>query len=163
MENTNAAPDMGDTVDAATIERLEAITGGADLETDEPFLIDPAAPVAGLSARQQDELDAATEEQIDALTVNLYQDDEIPNARDGSGRVVDDTAEERLAEVTEVGAMLYDDGADPTTPGRDDTSAVLRAHHPNTEIARSEAVVEGNLDETRDERKVDVKVDEGGA
>ncbi len=162
VENTNVAPGTGDTVDAATIERLEAITGGADVD-DEPFLIDEAAPVGGLSAQKQDELDAGAEEQVDALTVNLYQDETRRDTRDGSGLIADDTAEERLAEITEVGGMLYDDGANPTTPGRDDTSAVIREHHPNTEIARSEIVVEGNLDETRDERKEDAKVDEGGA
>ena len=162
VENTDTAPDTGDTVDAATIERLEAITGGADID-DEPFLIDESAPVGGLSARKQDELDASAEEQVDALELNLYQDDNQRNSRDGSGLIADDLAEERLAEVTEVGGMLYEDGVHPTTPGRDDTSAVIREHHPNTEIARSETVVEGNLDEARDERKVDAKVDEGGA
>ncbi len=160
IENTNVAPDMGDTVDSQTIERLEAITGGAD-EEDEPFIVDEASPNGGMTARERDELDAATDEQIDALTVNLYQDDNIPNTRDGSGRVVDDVAEERLAEVTEVGPMLADQGVHDVTAGRDDTSAVLDAHRPNFDIARSETVVEGNLDETRDERKVDAKVDEG--
>ncbi len=160
VENTNAVPATGDTVDAATIERLEAITGGADLD-DEPLLVGEGTPAGGLTAREKDELDATTDEQIDALTVNLYQDDDRPNARDGSGRVVDEIAEERLAEVTEVGPMLDGEGAESLDPGRDDTSAVLARHHPNTEIARAEAVVEGNLDETRDEIRVDSKVDEG--
>ena len=75
--------------------------------------------------------------------------------------MADDVAEERLAEVTEVGPMIEDEGAVALTPGRDDTSAVLDAHRPNFDIARSETVVEGNLDEARDERKVDAKVDEG--
>jgi len=44
----------------------------------------------------------------------------------------------------------------------DDLSGtVLAGHHPDTEIARAEAVVEGNVDEARDERREDVKVDEG--
>ncbi len=160
VENTNVAPDTGDTVDAQTLERLEAITGGADLE-DEPFLIDEGSRVGGLTARDQDKLDASMEEEIDALTVNLYQDDPMP-INDGSGHVTDDTAMQRLAEVTETGPMLDMDGAEALTPGRDDTSATLREHHPNTEIARAETVVEGNLDEARDERRVDQKVDEGG-
>ncbi len=160
IENTNVAPDTGDTVDAQTLERLEAITGGADLD-DEPFLIDEGSQVGGLTARKQDELDAGTEEEIDALRVNLMQDDPLPSD-DGSGHVTDDTATQRMAEVTETGPMLDTDGSDALTPGRDDTSETIRAHHPNTEIARAETVVEGNLDEARDERRVDQKVDEGG-
>ena len=110
-----------------------------------------------------DELDASTEEEIDALEVNLTQEDEIASTRDGSGRVIDDVAEEELARFTEVGPMQTDQGVVPVAPGRDDTSAVLRRHHPNTEIARSEDIVEGNLDEPRDEEVVERKVDEGTA
>ena len=161
VENTNVAPAMGDTVDAQTLERLEAITGGADLD-DEPFLIDEGSQVGGLTAGKQDALDASTEEEIDALKVNLYQEDEPFNTRDGSGLIADDIATQRMAEVTETGPMLDTDGSDALTPGRDDTSAVLAEHHPNTEIARAETVIEGNLDEARDERREDVKVDEGG-
>ncbi len=151
----------------ATVDRLEAITGGvgpgADPD-DEPLTVaDEAAGRVGATAQQLDQADAETDQEIDALRVNLLQEDDAPDARDGSGRITDDTAQERLAEVTETGPMLDGEGAESITPGRDDTSAVLREHHPNTEIARSEAVVEGNLDETRDERKEDVKVDEGGA
>jgi len=148
----------GDIADTATIERLEAMTGG---EPDSPMMAEDAP--AGATQQQLDQADAEMEEQIDALKLDQSGDDEIPNARDGSGRITDDTAEERLAEITETGPMLDGEGADALTPGRDDTSAVIREHHPNMEIARSETVVEGNLDETRDERKEDPKVDEGGA
>jgi N utilization substance protein A len=111
--------------------------------------------------RLSDQADAEAEEEIDALQLGLTQEDERPNARDGSGRITDEVAEERLAEVTEVGPLLDEEGAEALVPGREDTSAVLAEHHPNTEIARAEAVVEGNLDEPRDERREDVKVDEG--
>ncbi len=155
----------GDVATAATLDRLEAITGGADAAPggeEEPLTVaEEASGQLGATQEQLDQLDAETGEELDALTVNLYQEDEAGNARDGSGRVVDDTAEERLAEITEVGPMLNEEGAEALTPGRDDTSAVLAEHHPNTEIARAEAVVEGNVDEARDERKVDAKVDEG--
>ena len=143
-----------DTATEADLDRLETLTGGAE---DEPLTTE------GATAEDLNQADAEMAEEVDALEVNLHGDDALPDTRDGSGRISDDTAEERLAEVTETGPMLDGDGAEALTPGRDDTSAVLREHHPNTEIARSEAVVEGNLDETRDERKVDVKVDEGGA
>jgi hypothetical protein len=52
---------------------------------------------------------------------------------------------------------------DPVVPGRDDTSETLRRHHPNTDVARADAVVEGNLDEPRDEEVGERMVDEGTA
>ena len=108
--------------------------------------------------------EAQSAEQIDALEQDLTQSgEETVNSRDGSGLISDDVAQERLAEVTETGPMLDEEGAESLFPGREDTSATLSEHHPNDEVARSEAVVEGNLDETRDEIKHDVKVDEGGA
>jgi N utilization substance protein A len=143
-----------DGASAAAVDRLETLTGGAEAETE---------PTAGATAEELNQLNAETAEEIDALTVNLQGGEDMPNAKDGSGRVVDDTAEERMAELTETGPMLDGDGAESLTPGRDDTSAVLVEHHPDTAIAGLDAVVEGNVEETRDERKEDAKVDEGGA
>jgi N utilization substance protein A len=151
-DETMPAKGQEDVANEADIVRLETITGGADEPADGED-VDSAA---------RDRSDAETAEEIDALEIDLHQPGDLPDSHDGSGRVVDDLAEERLAEVTETGRMLDGDGAEALTPGRDDTSAVLREHHPNTEIARSEAIVEGNLDEARDERKEDAKVDEGG-
>jgi transcription termination/antitermination protein NusA len=135
------------------LDRLELITGGAD----EPVLAE------GDLGKKLDELDATTEEEVDALKVNLLQDDERPNEQDGSGLIVDDTAEETLARFTEADPMQADLGAISVEPGREDTSEVLRRHHPNTSVARSEAVVEGNLDEPMDETIDESKVDEGTA
>lgn len=109
------------------------------------------------------ELAATTEEEVDALRVNLIQDDYPPGTRDSSGRIIDDTAEERLARFTEADPMLGDIGVVSVEPGRDDTSDILRRHHPNTTIARSDAVVEGNIDEPMDETIMERKVDEGTA
>lgn len=109
------------------------------------------------------ELAATTEEEVDALRVNLIQDDYPPSTRDSSGRIIDDTAEERLARFTEADPMLGDIGVVSVEPGRDDTSDILRRHHPNTTIARSDAVVEGNIDEPMDETIMERKVDEGTA
>lgn len=108
-------------------------------------------------------LNASTEEEVDALRVDLFQEDERPNARDGSGRVVDDIAEARIAKFTEAGPHTDGRGAESLEPGRDDTSKILRRHHPNTRIARAEDVVEGNLDEPREETRGERKVDEGTA
>ena len=152
----NADQDSGAGDDAATdatLNRLETLTGGAD----EPVMAD------GRLGQQLDELDASTEEELDALRVNLMQDDAVANARDGSGRVTDDIAEERIAKLTEVGPLQPGLGAEALAPGSDDTSAVLRRHHSNTAIADSQAVVEGNLDQPMDEAVEDRKVDEGAA
>ena len=72
-------------------------------------------------------------------------------------------AEEEIARFTEVGPMQPDQGVVSVEPGRDDTSRVLRRHHPNTGIARAQDVVEGNLDQPRDEEVMERKVDEGTA
>lgn len=143
--------DLGNESD---VERVEVLAAGAgdhdDIEED------------GLGEKLN-ELAVTTEEEVDALRVNLVQDDEPPSTRDSSGRVVDDTAEERLAPFTEADPMRPDIGVVSVEPGRDDTSRMLRRHHPNTTIARSDAVVEGNLDEPMDETITERKVDEGTA
>ncbi len=145
-----------DSTNAATTERLSAIAGGAD--EDDPRLFEDE----NLS-REIDKLDAQTEEEIDALRVDLVQDGGESHSTDTSGRIVDDTAEEELARFTEVGPMQPDQGVVTVEPGRDDTSQVLRRHHPNTGIARAQDVIEGNLDEPRDEEVMERKADEGTA
>ena len=145
-----------DVATEATLERLEAIAGGAD-EDDPRLLLD-----RNLS-REVDKLDAITEEEIDALRVDLVQDEGESHTTDSSGRVVDDVAEEEVARFTEVGPMQPDQGVVSVEPGRDDTSRVLRRHHPNTTVARAQDVVEGNLDEPRNEEVTERKVDEGTA
>jgi len=152
-QNTPQTPATDDDVATeATLDRLETITGGAE---DEPAVFE------GRLAQKFDELAASTEEEVDALQVNLLQDDAVSSTRDGSGRVTDDLAEEQIAKFTETGPMQPDLGVEPVAPGRDDTSAALRRHHPDTERGRSEAVVEGNLDEPRDEEVGERKVDDG--
>lgn len=139
----------------AALDRLESITGGAD---------DPVSFEDEEMERQAEVLDASTEEELDALEVNLTQDDQdMRNTSYGTGLIEDDVAEERLAGFTEVGPDLAGRGAVPAVPGRDDTSHVIRLRHPNGEIARAEDVVEGNLDEPRDEELGDREVDEGTA
>jgi hypothetical protein len=143
-ESSVYAEDKSQSDDLATdaeLDRLENITGGAD----------EALIAEGELGRQLDELDASTNEELDALKVNLYQEDERPAARDGSGLIVDDAAEERIARFTESDPRESDIGAISVEPGREDTSSVLRRHHSNSTIAGSDAVVEGNLDEPMDE------------
>jgi N utilization substance protein A len=105
--------------------------------------------------------EASLDEEIDALQQDLTQSDEEPVSEDGSGIINDELAEERLAEVTEVGPDLDEEGAESLTPGRQDTSERLVENEPNPELARDEALVEDNLEEVKDEEFGDTKVDEG--
>jgi hypothetical protein len=149
QENSDAAV-RGDTASDDTLDRLERLTGGAE----EPAIFD------GDLAREADALEASTDEEIDALGIDLLQDEEVPS-RDGSGHIVDDVAEEQLAGFTEVGPDAANRGGISVAPGREDTSSRLRSHHPDTSVTRSESIVEGNLDEPSDETRTDAKVDEG--
>ena len=101
--------------------------------------------------REIEKLDAETAEEVDALRVNLLQDDDFTPTRDSSGRVVDEVAEETIARFTEVGPLAADRGAISVTPGRDDPSKVLRRHQLKPDVVHAEDLVESNLDEPRDE------------
>lgn len=149
-----SAAERGDVATEADLDRLEAITGGAE----DPKLY------RGALGRKIDELDATTEEEVDALRVNMRQDDQdVRSTRYGTGLIGDDLAAERLAGFTESGPELPDKGVVSVVPGREDTSKVLRKHHPNSSVARSQDVVEGNLDEPRDQNRSEPRVDEGTA
>ena len=104
--------------------------------------------------------DVQAEEEIEALEQGLTQAGEERASEDGSGLISDELAEERLAEVTETGEALEDEGAESLDPGREDTSELLAEHHP---YAENDAVGEGNLDEPKDEAVEKEKIDEGGA
>jgi len=137
------SPRLEDAVTESQIDRLEAITGG-DAE-------EPEAPSEDLQ-RQFDALDASTEEELDALEVNLEQDDERGNSRDSSGRIIDDLAAEEIAKDTEVGPGVDVRGAESVEPGGRDTSETLRRHHPAPQGSDPDAIVEGNIDQPLDER-----------
>jgi transcription termination/antitermination protein NusA len=128
-------------------------------------------PAAGGSVAKSDEElvakaraieDAQVEEEIDALTLDQEGEREAPDTEDGSGRISDDVARMRLEELTESGPDLDDIGGVSEAPGREDTSKTLASHVPNYEIARSEIVDEGNVEEASQETRQDSKVDEGG-
>ncbi len=105
--------------------------------------------------------DAQVAEELDALTLDQEGERETPDAEDGSGRISDDVARMRMEELTDSGPDLDDIGGVSEAPGREDTSATLASHVPNYEIARSETVDEGNVEEASQESKEDPKVDEG--
>ncbi len=106
--------------------------------------------------------DAQVDEELDALTLDQEGEREAPDTVDGSGRISDDVARMRLEELTESGPDLDDIGGVSEAPGQEDTSKTLASHVPNYEIARSETVDEGNVEEASQESRQDSKVDEGG-
>lgn len=139
-ESSIYGPGQQEAEDSASehdLDRLEAITGGAD----EPIVFDDED-----LELEDEELEAETDEEIDALRVDLLQDEDVP-ARDGSGRVVDSVAEEQLAEFTEVGPASENRGGIAVTPGRDDTSSQIRRNRTRTGAVDSDAIVEGSLAE----------------
>jgi N utilization substance protein A len=107
--------------------------------------------------------DAQVGEEIDALTLDQEGEREAPDTVDGSGRLSDDVTRMRMEELTESGADLDEVGGISEAPGQEDVSKTLANHVPNYEIARSETVEEGNVEEPIQETLQDRKVDEGGA
>jgi N utilization substance protein A len=96
---------------------------------------------------------AQSDEEIAALEQGLTQADEEPASEDGSGLISDDVAEERIAELTETGPALDEEGAESVVPGREDTSEVLAEHEAVADADDNDAVNEGNVEEVRDEEK----------
>jgi N utilization substance protein A len=119
-----------------------------------------AAAESSAEAAERKGEEASLDEEIDALQQDLTQSEEEPESADGSGLINDEVAEERIAELTEVGAALDGDGAESVVPGREDTSETLEAHEANSQVAGDDAVLEGNVEEVRDEEVEERKVDE---
>jgi transcription termination/antitermination protein NusA len=96
--------------------------------------------------------EASIDEELDALEQDLTQSGEEPASEDGSGLIVDDVAEEELAEITDVGPDVEVEGAKAVAPGHEDTSETLAGHRLKPEADDDdEAVVEGNVEEVKDE------------
>jgi len=107
--------------------------------------------------------EAQSDEEIDALTLDMEGEREVvPDNRDGSGIIHDDLAGLRMEELTESGRDVGEFGVTTEVPGRDDTSETLARHSPNYDLARSETVDDGNVEEASQETRQDAKVDEGG-
>jgi N utilization substance protein A len=103
--------------------------------------------------------EAGLDEEIDALTQDLTQEGENSASADGSGRIVDELAEERLAEVTEVGPDLDAEGAESLVPGREDVSERIVEDRPHDlvhgDLVDEDAVLEGNTEEIKDEGRAE--------
>src|SRR5271163_101908 len=104
--------------------------------------------------------EASLGEEIDALTQDLSQEGEESVSRAGSGHIVDELAEERLAEVTEVGQDLDTEGGKSLVPGRDDVSETIAEEQPHDlirgEFLAEDAILEGNTEEIKDEGRAEV-------
>jgi N utilization substance protein A len=118
-----------------TVDGLEDGDSAGELSEAEESALDedPELDKAATMAR-----DSAEEEEA-ALRLNLgegaaegYGDDGdvIPDNRDGSGRIVDDIAAERMEKLTESGEDVGTFGVDDEEPGRDDTSKQLEQRRP---------------------------------
>jgi N utilization substance protein A len=105
-----------------------------------------AAAAAALKAEE-----ASLDEEIDALEQDLTQSGEDSVSEDGSGLIHDEVAEEELAEITEVGPALDEEGAESVDPGSADVSERLAEHQVNPKLDRDEVVNEGNVEEVKDE------------
>jgi transcription termination/antitermination protein NusA len=116
-----------------------------------------------VSAEEQAKLssDASLDEEIDALEQDLTQEGEQSVSSDGSGEIVDELAEERLAEVSEVGPELETEGGESLEPGREDVSERIAEEKPHTlahgELAAEDAVLEGNVEEIKDEGRAEIE------
>jgi N utilization substance protein A len=95
--------------------------------------------------------EASLDEEIDALQQDLTQSEEESDDSESTGIIRDDVAEERLAELTEVGPDLDEEGAEAVAPGNEDTSETLVAHETHPEPGEDDAVVGGNVEQVRDE------------
>ena len=81
------------------------------------------------------------------------EDEPEPDDSESTGVIRDDVAEERLAELTEVGPDLDEEGAEAVAPGNEDTSETLVEHETHPEPGEDDAVVGGNVEQVRDEER----------
>ncbi len=111
------------------------------------------AAEARAEAAERKAQEASLDEEIDALEQDLTQSGEEPASAEGSGLIRDEVAEERLAELTEVGPELDGEGAESLVPGREDTSELLAEHQVHPEVDGDAGVIEDSVEEVRDEEK----------
>jgi transcription termination/antitermination protein NusA len=113
---------------------------------------------ASAEGQAESQVEAQASEEIDALELNLTQSAAEPASSnpETTGPITDELAEERVAELTETGSMLDDQGAEALAPGHQELSL-----EPGLEVAPAETVVEGHGEEVPEENTIDRKADEG--
>ncbi len=129
-------PAGDDRVEATVLGSNDVLTGGGEDNERAPSRSDLEAIEADASMdEERAKADAELGEELDALEVDQTDGEgedqlEIPDQRDGSGRVVDEIARERMEELTESGREVGEVGILPQDAGQDDTSEQLRRHNP---------------------------------
>jgi hypothetical protein len=127
--------------------------------------LDEGSDAGALTEEEQDRLDAdpelslaadieraSSEEEEAALRLDNDEETEvIPDNRDGSGRIVDDIAAQRMEKLTESGEDVGEFGVENLAPGRDDTSETLEAHRPR--MADGELSDKVNPDESESKQE----------
>jgi transcription termination/antitermination protein NusA len=93
---------------------------------------------------------ASLDEEEEALKLDLTQDGEERPSEDGTGLIDDEVAEEELAEVTETGPDLDEEGAEAVAPGTQDTSHRLVENEVDEDVAET-----GELREEGDQKQED--------
>jgi hypothetical protein len=125
-------PGGEDVVEAAVLEQDDLVIADKNREPNRADLASIEANEGDAELDEQRSIaDAQLGEEIDALAVdNSDEPRDIPDQRDGSGRIVDEVAYERMEELTESGKEAGEVGVLPQDAGRDDTSEKLRENNP---------------------------------
>ncbi len=141
-----------DQVSAAVLGKDDVLTGAGEDNERAPTRADLEALEEDASLdEERAKADAELGEELDALAVDQADGggpipEETPDLRDGSGRVFDDVARERMEELTESGREVGEVGVLPQDVGQDDTSAQLRRKNPkNSPLPGGEAEEEAVL------------------
>ncbi len=114
-----------------TVVGLEDGDGAGELTEAEEDRLDSDPELSAAADRER----ASSEEEEDALRLDNEENSEvIPDNRDGSGRIVDDIARQRMEKLTESGEDVGEFGVEILEPGRDDTSATLRRNRPKADV-----------------------------
>jgi N utilization substance protein A len=132
---------------------VEALAAAAEGGGEAGAAVAETAAEARAEAAKRKAEEASLDEEIDALEQDLTQSGEESASAEGSGVIRDEVAEERLAELTEVGPELDGEGAESLVPGREDTSELLAEHQVHPEVDGDAGVIEDSVEEVRDEEK----------
>ncbi|MGI8772185.1 MAG: transcription termination factor NusA [Acidobacteriaceae bacterium] len=132
QELVNQRPGGDDVVEADALEQDDLAIADKNREPNRADLASIEANEDDAELNKQRSIaDAQLGEEIDALAVDDSDEPrDIPDQRDGSGRIVDEVAYERMEELTESGKEVGDVGVLPQDAGRDDTSEKLRENNP---------------------------------
>jgi len=126
----------------------------------DPGEVRPGSTLAAEEEQARLSEEAGLDEEIDALEQDLTQAGEQSVSAEGSGRIVDELAEERLAEVTEVGSYLDTEGGESLDPGGQDVGERIAEGQPHDlihgEFVAEDAILEGNTEEIKDEGRPEV-------